>query len=64
AYTARMEREMNQLDARRALLHARLEALRSTHGEIHGEVRAMAGTALDGSCRNGDAPRGSSAPAR
>ncbi|HWL67118.1 MAG TPA: hypothetical protein VNS22_01910, partial [Geminicoccus sp.] len=57
AYTARMEREMNQLDARRALLHARLEALRSTHGEIHGEVRAMAGTALER--RGGMVPRSS-----
>ena len=57
AYEVRMEREMSQLDVRRAVLQARLEALRSTHEaalaqvraveELHVPVRPMEGATVD-----------------
>lgn len=50
-YAAWIDQETRRLDARRELLAARLDALRSAHAEIHGEVRAVARAAVDEPCR-------------
>lgn len=46
-YAAWIDQETRRLDARRALLTARLDALRSTHEKLHDEVRSLARTPLD-----------------
>lgn len=47
-YEAWLGQETRRLDARRALLVARLDALRNTHEATHAEVRHLAREALDG----------------
>lgn len=50
-YEAWLERETRILDARRALLAARLDAMRTAHEPSHDDVRHLAREALVGDCQ-------------
>lgn len=53
-YADWIAQETRRLDARRALLAARLDALRNTHEEVHGSICSLEGASVDG--RHSDRP--------